>query len=80
MTLNHYHYIVINTAKNQDFHFENIFFKKLPDEDDSADAYKPLIVKVMKDTVFIRIFEITRYCNVPANWWASLSNDFEIKN
>lgn len=57
-----------------------MFFKKLPDEDDSADAYKPLIVKVMKDTVLIRIFEITRYCNVPVQWWAYLSNDFVINN
>ena len=65
-------------AKSQGYTSENIFFSPLPDEEDAESITRPIIARVMKDSVLVRILEVCLYVNVPATFWSTLTKDWSI--
>lgn len=71
-------------SKANQYTHPNLFFSALDEEfvvDDSPSSadIRPLIAKIMKDAVLLRILEVSLYCSVPPRFWENLKKDWRFE-
>ena len=68
-----------HAAKSNQFTCANMFFNAIEDDEEVPDT-RPLIARIMKDAVLVRILEVSLYATVPSSFWDGITKQWMIEN